>query len=81
MIHENSFELTKEFSVRKGETCRASPRKVARRTGGGFSPLRLVASRRHGRRRAMLAALPAAPAAPLSQKSRFAAIFGSPVCF
>ncbi|HIX50238.1 MAG TPA: hypothetical protein H9851_03040, partial [Candidatus Borkfalkia faecavium] len=29
----------------------------------------------------MLAALPAAPAAPLSQKSRFAAIFGSPVCF
>ena len=23
MIHENSFELTKEFSVRKGETCRS----------------------------------------------------------
>ena len=22
-VHENSFELTKEFSVRKGETCRA----------------------------------------------------------
>ncbi|HIX50964.1 MAG TPA: hypothetical protein H9851_06790 [Candidatus Borkfalkia faecavium] len=22
-IHENSFELTKEFSVRKGETCRS----------------------------------------------------------
>ena len=38
-IHENSFELTKEFSVRKGETCRA-----------------LVAPRRHGRRRALLAA-------------------------
>ena len=35
-----------------------------RRAGGGFSPL-LVASRRHGRRRAMLAASPAAPAAPL----------------
>ena len=31
------------------------------------------------KRRAMLAALPAAPAAPLSQKSRSAAIFGSPV--
>ena len=36
-------------------------------------------ARRHGSRRASLAALPAAPAAPLSQKSRFAAIFGSPV--
>ena len=33
------------------------------------------------RRRAALAALPAAPAAPLSQKSRCAAIFGSPVYF
>ena len=44
-------------------------------------PRLLVASRRHGRRRALLAALPAAPAAPLSQKSRFAAIFGSPVYF
>ena len=40
---------------------------------------KLVASRRHGRRRALLAALPVAPAAPLSQKSRCAAIFGSPV--
>ena len=39
LIHENSFELTKEFSVRKGETCRALARKVARHTGGGFSPL------------------------------------------
>ena len=76
-----SFELTKEIVERKGETCRALPRKIARHTGGGFSPLRLVASRRHGRRRALFAALPVAPAAPLSQKSRFAAIFGSPVCF
>ena len=58
-----------------------SSRKITRRAGGGFSPRRLVASRRQGRRRAMLAALPAAPAAPLSQKSRCAAIFGSPVCF
>ena len=23
LVYENSFELTKEFSVRKGETCRA----------------------------------------------------------
>ena len=67
--------------MKKGETCRALPRKIARHTGGGFSPLRLVAPRRHGRRRAALAALPAAPAAPLSQKSHFVAIFGSPVCF
>ena len=80
-VHEISFEPTKEISVMQGETCHAPPRKIARRTGGGFSPLRLVAPRRHGRRRAALAALPAAPAAPLSQKSRFAAIFGSPVYF
>ena len=39
-------------------------------------PRLLVASRRHGRRRALLAALPVAPAAPLSQKSRSSAIFG-----
>ena len=73
--------LTKEFVERKGETCRASPRKIARRTGGGFSPLRLVASRRHGRRHALLAALPVAPVAPLSQKSRFAAIFREPCLY
>ena len=42
-------------------------------------PRRLVTARRHGGRRAALAALPAAPAAPLSQKSRFAAIFGNPI--
>ena len=43
-IHEISFELTKEISVRKGETCRALARKFARHTGGGFSP-RLAAFR------------------------------------
>ena len=81
IVHTFSFVLTKEKVVRKGEPCRALARKFARHTGGGFSPLRLVAPRRHGRRRAALAALPAAPAAPLSQKSRCAAIFGSPVYF
>ncbi len=81
IVHTFSFVLTKEKVVRKGEPCRALARKFARHTGGGFSPLRLVAPRRHGRRRAALAALTAAPAAPLSQKSRCAAIFGSPVYF
>ena len=81
IVHTFSFVLTKEKVVRKGEPCRALARKFARHTGGGFSPLRLVAPRRHGRRFASLAVLPAAPAAPLSQKSHFVAIFGSPVYF
>ena len=37
--------LTKEIVERKGETCRALPRNFARHTGGGFSPLRLVAGK------------------------------------
>ena len=72
------FELTKQIVEIKGETCCSLP---IRQLCNGFSPHRLVASRRHGRRFASLAVLPAAPAAPLSQKSRFAAIFGSPVYF
>ena len=35
----------KQNFVRQGETCRALPRYFARHTGGGFSPLRLVAGK------------------------------------
>ena len=52
-----------------------------REKGGNLLFAASSLARRHSRRFAMLAALPAAPAAPLSQKSRCAAIFGSPVCF
>ena len=58
--------------------CRGSRRETAIQRKHP-KPRRLVAARRHGGRRAALAALPAAPAAPLSQKSRFAAIFGNPI--
>ncbi len=42
LIHENSFELTKEFSVRKGETCRSPP------YGGSAAVSPLCASSRQG---------------------------------
>ena len=69
---------------RKALFCRSAVLPMCGREATKLTPppvilSKLVAARRHGRRRAMLAALPVAPAAPLSQKSRFAAIFGSPV--